>query len=290
MGLGEGFKGGGPAFDEWRSTVAAAVADVPSILEAIASFGFEATGDQRYLRGRVTRYYIYALPALNLEDSCRPLDDLVSKLFRNSRAAERAFRIVIADTDVTLRDVPGSSSLYLKTVNASGRLLETYSTYLALMSPLIVSGTLLEAAAFCSAASARRYVYQLTIIAASLYEQQCGLSTTEVDTLRGLIRQTPDRDPQTGAPALVPADSSDLVLLNDLILPMHSAVARFLNSGPRRRAYRVMDIHSGLAHQVTASEPYVETCQRLAATRYLEYPSLGLARADEEGVRWTQGS
>jgi hypothetical protein len=269
------FSEGGLTFlHDWRSAVAGAVAQTHTVLEAIVPFGFEATGDPRYLRGHVTRYFIYARPACEAGADRRALADLAGSLFGTSRSAESLFRVVIAGDDVRVRDVPGSAILYLKLIPTPAPLLETYSTYLALTSPLIVREALLEAAKFRTSAAARRYVYQLTVIAASLYQGQCALSEGEVHALGRLIRDSPERDLETGAATHTAPDRDELDLLGDLILPLHRSVEGFLSSGPHLQTYSVLDIHSGMRHAVLASRDRVSACSALAASRYLEYPAL----------------
>jgi hypothetical protein len=141
-------QGSTPTFHEWRRYLEQAVTQASGVAEAICPFGFEATGDPRYAQGRFSRYFVYVRYADKQEKGDEVLQRLVRNLFRTDKKMNSAFRIVAINDDAVVRKVSGKATLYLKTVPTSAPLLEAYSTYLALTSPLIISGNLLEVVRF----------------------------------------------------------------------------------------------------------------------------------------------
>jgi hypothetical protein len=261
----------------WRAYVSRAASQTSAADSAICPFGFELTADARYADRLASRCFVY----LAIDDDASRVQctgEFASSLFACNHPDLDAFRVVVRDGSVEVRESCGSRTLYIH--SGSDATLDGYCRYIAASSLLIVDGTLYERRRFASSPSARRYVYQLTVMAAYLTDGLVSLEHAALETLLDLIRMSPERDRLTGQSRRQRATSDEWELLQDLVLPIHEQTARYLRASGSQKV-RVVDLQDDGVYQVAVNAKRLADAATRVRERYLGYPELLGAPADE---------
>ncbi len=260
----------------WREAVRAAAASTTGVRDAICPFGFEATADRRYLRNRLTRFYVY----LDLDPAASRgaaettlVDAFCARLLAIGGPSTVSIRVVVTDADTTVLDRPAADSvLYVRSVRASEELLDAYALYLALAAPLVAEHKLHEARLSDTSPAARSYVCQLAVIGLAIHGDRSLNEARQVEALKGLIRTTPNRDMHTGEAVTRPPSGSERAVLRDVAFPLHHSLAATLRSCGDECLHHVVDFHSSRSHTIEASASALAACRKLVRKRYLAYP------------------
>lgn len=264
-------------YRSWAHAAHSAARKVDGCQDAITPFGFEVTGDQSFLFGKLTRFFVYL--AVHPDTTHLSCETAFTKtlLDPHSRIPDsvRNVRFLINSNGHTIRHQKEGGSLYIQGLSLPPRqdLYSAYGRYIATAPLAILRGNLKEMALFGILPSARRYIFQLTVSVAHLFQDIVELSPSGQARLVELIGKCPDRDPVTGQRATAFPSTEEKAAMEDLILPIHRDIKTSLDKSRKKEPILSVDFHSRALYRYYTDFTAIEEASGRVLAALHRYPA-----------------
>ncbi|SBW22459.1 hypothetical protein FDG2_2670 [Candidatus Protofrankia californiensis] len=266
------------AYHSWREAVRLTAAELGGCCDAIAPFGFEITRDRSFLLKRLTRFYTY-LSISRPEDAEASEHQFCCRLLQKEAilpSQVRRVRLVVNSRTHLIRTDGTSGSLYVRglILPSEQTLLQAYSYYVATSPLAICAGNLKEIALFDVSPSARRLVFQLTVVASYVYPDLVALSIKDHQRLSTLIKLCPDRDQNSGASLFIPPSDTEADVARNLVMPVHRTIKKGLDRNSIKGVVQAVDFHSGEIHKYYSDYNALDAAAHAVERAMNEYPEM----------------
>ncbi|GHE10344.1 hypothetical protein [Streptomyces alanosinicus] len=246
----------------WREIVTRAAASTDPRIQAICPFGFEVTNDARFIRRNLNRFYVYLGIPPNLNPSAawsvafaEHLGKIVSECAPDYWGAAHC-----SPENERLPLGHGYRSVDIRSIPASGDLLEMYAQFICTVPIAIADEICIKPGMFDSEGTCR-YFYQLSVMFHHLHFGPCAaLSPKEMDVLGRLMREISTREQETGKTAELSSTSEQRAAVHRIVIPQTGRIRdhiQRLATGPNKVTVRTQDINTPLTWDATLPFPFL---------------------------------
>lgn len=248
---------------------------IPGLSEILAPFGFEVAGDARARDIAPRRIYFYA-QATEMAEKDEIADVFGESLKRHATdlfntVGARAEFLTIggrARTITLSTDVGFAAHLYW-VCGTSATLLDDYARYVALLPAAILDGALNEIKHFDSRPSCRRFVFQSARMFPNIHDDI--LSDDDLEALRDRARLNGSGLHDHVERKFVQASSTDLTVLNTVVLPACARIVESLHRGGTDQSTWI-DFHNNEFHTYNVNSRLLQRRTERVKGAYLNRP------------------
>ncbi|WP_329271428.1 hypothetical protein [Streptomyces sp. NBC_01451] len=257
---------------KWRTYITSTISHISPQASGICPFGFELLSDASFLARDLRRYYVYVSePQMKGEEI---FEKFMLCLQGDAPNFCESIGFLVHPTGRLDRDVAKNRLLHFQVLKRKQSILEIYSRYVVACPDVVLNGTLTEMRAFDISESARRYVFQLTLMVAAVFPEVTQLTEAETSGLALSILEM-SRTHISQATVTRPPRREEAAILAGVVLPFMRRVRQYVQETRASGGvvpYEFVDIHSDVRLAGTMNAAVMAEKMELIRNLYSSYP------------------